>query len=105
MIQGKTNVFSIAGWNEHYQCKYIPFILIFYANYMLGTEVYCYVFLNIETRIAYSTMFRRLFIAFEKIALQQVTFAYLHGQGIQTVTIDMCKKQARGMLIYYYLFI
>ncbi|OOQ86331.1 hypothetical protein PEBR_21922 [Penicillium brasilianum] len=45
MVSGKTNVFTIASWNRE-------------ANRI---NTYAYVFMNLETRYAYKTLFERLF--------------------------------------------
>jgi hypothetical protein len=57
--------------------------------------------MNLETRDAYSTLFEKLFKMLENAARQEVRWAYLYGlsndiQGIRTITVDMCKKQAPG---------
>ncbi|KAJ5097837.1 hypothetical protein N7532_002162 [Penicillium argentinense] len=45
MVSGKTNVFTIASWNRE-------------ANRI---NTYAYVFMNLETRHAYKSLFERLF--------------------------------------------
>ncbi len=66
----------------------------------VGINVYCYAFLNLETREAYATMFSQIFLVLEDVARSPIRFPHIHGgeQGLRTVTIDMCNKQAGGML-------
>jgi hypothetical protein len=59
MVQGKTNLFSIAGWDENSKRMYI--LCYAYAMYRLititGIKVWVYAFLNLETRAVYIKMF------------------------------------------------
>ncbi len=69
----------------------------------IGINVYCYAFLNLDTRKAYATMFSEIFQILGDVARSPVRFPHIHGgeQGIRTITIDMCKKQALGRLRIY----
>ncbi|KAJ6002324.1 hypothetical protein N7522_007551 [Penicillium canescens] len=86
MVAGKTNVFTIASWNEE------------------GNRIntYAYAFMNLDTRRAYATLFERLFKVLGDVGRKPVSWAYQLGgdddaEGIRTVTLDMCKKQAPGL--------
>ncbi len=70
------------------------------ADIHVGINVYCYAFLNLDTREAYATMFSQIFPILEDVARSSIRFPYIHGgeQGLRTVTIDMCKKQASGRM-------
>ncbi|OJD12483.1 hypothetical protein ACJ73_09344, partial [Blastomyces percursus] len=80
MIKGSVNVFSITGWSEIENT----------------TLIYAYVFTNIETRKSYAEMFISLFKLLGQVARTTIQFSHIHGDGLQTVTVDMCKKQAPG---------
>ena len=77
-----------------------------YARHMqrsdtyLEINVYCYAFLNLETCEAYATMFSQIFLILKDVAHSSIWFPHIHGgeQGLHTVMIDMCNKQAEGML-------
>ncbi len=66
-------------------------------------NIYCYIFLNLDTHKAYATMFSEIFQILGDVARSPVRFPHIHGgeQGIRTITIDMCKKQAPGRLRIY----
>jgi len=70
------------------------------TNVHVGINVYCYAFLNLDTREAYATMFIQMFPILEDVARSPIRFPHIHGgeQGLRTVTIDMCKKQAPGKI-------
>lgn len=58
--------------------------------------------MNLETREAYRILFEKLFKVLGDVGRKPVTWAYQVGaddsaDGIRTVTLDMCKKQAPGM--------
>jgi hypothetical protein len=60
-------------------------------------EVYCYVWTTLDTRIAYATIFEHTFRCLSDAARVPIHFGHIHnGAGIQTVTLDMCPKQAPG---------
>ena len=98
MVQGKTNLFSIAGWDEN--SKRIHSLCHAYAMYELtlttGIKVWVYAFLNLETRAAYAKMFQLVFKVLGDTARSSIQFAHIHGTGLRTATVDMCKKQAGG---------
>jgi hypothetical protein len=57
--------------------------------------------MNLETTVAYKVLFERLFRTLGNVGRKPVSFAYMLGgedaaEGIRTVTVDMCKKQAAG---------
>jgi hypothetical protein len=66
------------------------------CSLLLGINTYCYAFLNLETRKAYTMMFSFLFQVLSDASRKQVKFAHIHGDGICTITVDMCKTQAPG---------
>jgi hypothetical protein len=77
-----------------------------FANIHVEINIYCYVFLNLDTCEAYATMFCQVFSILENVARSPIRFPHIHGgeQGLRIVTIDMCNKQAPGMLsicVYY----
>ncbi|KAN0068226.1 hypothetical protein V8E54_013796, partial [Elaphomyces granulatus] len=80
MVQGKTNVFSISGWN----------------NDTKRINVYCYAFLNTETHNVYSKMFELIFEVLGNVSRRPIKFVHIGNgdEGIRVVTMDMCKKQA-----------
>ena len=47
---------------------------------------------------AYATMLSKLFQILGDVGRSPIKFPYIHGgeEGILTVTVDMCKKQAPG---------
>ena len=82
MVQGKTNLYSITGWDEGSK----------------RIQVFVYAFLNLETRIAYETMFTHIFKVMSQVARQPIRFPHIHSgnDGWRIITVDMCKKQAPG---------
>ncbi|KAI9751102.1 MAG: hypothetical protein M1835_001264, partial [Candelina submexicana] len=82
MVQGKTNVYSISGWNEDVQ----------------RINVYCYAWINVETTNGYHQMFTQMFQTLAEVGRQDIQFPHIdRGEnGIRTFTVDMDKKQARG---------
>lgn len=63
-----------------------------------GIDTHAYIFINLDTTKAYTLLFSRFFAAIADVTRQPIRFAYLHhGQGIRTITVDMCNKQAAGM--------
>lgn len=63
-----------------------------------GINTYVYAFLNLETRSAYAEMFKRIFNVLTNVGRKTIAFRHISGgdDGLQTVTMDMCKKQAGG---------
>jgi hypothetical protein len=63
MVQGKTNIFSIAGWDEN--SKHIYTLCYAYAAYglifIIGIKVWVYAFLNLETCTVYIKIFKLVF--------------------------------------------
>ena len=55
--------------------------------------------MNTDTRKAYKTMFCEMFRILGDVARSPIRFPHIHGgeQGIRTVTVDMCRKQAPGI--------
>jgi hypothetical protein len=107
MVQGKTNVFSIAGWDDQVKRMFsICFTYQIHLISLLGTDVYCYAFINLETRESYAIMFHHIFRVLGEVARCPVQFPYIHRtqQGIRTVTVDMCKKQAPGKILKIYIY-
>ena len=94
MVQGKTNLFSIAGWDDN--SKRMHNLHLVYALYILiniiGIKVWVYAFLNLETRAAYAKMFQLVFQVLGDTARTPVKFAHIHGTGLRITTVDMCKK-------------
>ena len=99
MVRGKTNLFSIAGWDEN--SKRMHALCYAYAMrgliFIIGIKVWVYAFLNLETRVAYAKMFELVFKVLGDAARSSIQFAHIHGTGLRTATVDMCKKQAGGM--------
>ncbi|KAJ5081543.1 hypothetical protein NUU61_009807 [Penicillium alfredii] len=86
MVQGKTRVFSIAATNP--------------LTKKINT--YAYAFINYETRESYRILFERIFKVLGDAGRKEVRWAYQNhysdtAEGIRTVTVDMCKKQAPGL--------
>jgi hypothetical protein len=101
MVQGSTNLFSLASWNEDtkrklHMCQAYAKQILIYS----GINVYCYAFLNLETREAYAGMFIELFQILEDVGRSPIRFPHIHGgeKGIRTITVDMCKKQGPGIM-------
>lgn len=69
-----------------------------YADAILGINTYCYVFLNIDTREAYATMFKETFRILCEVGRFTLKVSHIHigEEGIEAITADMCKKQAGG---------
>lgn len=66
----------------------------------VGIEVYCYAFINSDTRKMYFELFKLMFQVLENVGGQVIHFAHMldpsKDTGIHTITVDMCKKQAPG---------
>jgi len=67
-----------------------------------GLNTYVYAFMNLETREAYRVLFQKIFQILGDVGRKPIRWAYQqgggdHSDGIRTVTVDMCKKQAPGM--------
>jgi len=63
MVQGKTNLFSIARWDDNSKrihCLHSTYALHILTN-IIGIKVWVYAFLNLETRAAYAKMFELVF--------------------------------------------
>ena len=45
-------------------------------------------------------MFKLIFQTLQDVARQPIHFAHIHQEGLRTVTVDMCKKQAPGKIKY-----
>jgi hypothetical protein len=107
MVQGKINLFSISGWDE--DAKRMYSICLAYAMHIynvhqlisLGLLTYGYAFLNWDVRKVYRILFKQIFKVFENTAQQTVNWPYMSSsnQGIRTIGLDMCKKQAGGKCI------
>jgi hypothetical protein len=63
MVQGKTNLFLIAGWDENSKRMYT--LCYIYTIYRLipiiGIKVWAYAFLNLKTCTAYAKIFQLVF--------------------------------------------
>ena len=98
MVQGKTNLFSIAGWDDNLKRMYN--LHLAYALYILiniiGIKVWVYAFLNLEICAVYAKMFQLVFQVLGNTARTPIKFAHIYGTGLCTVTVNMCKKQAGG---------
>ncbi|KAJ5110975.1 hypothetical protein N7532_001510 [Penicillium argentinense] len=82
-------VFFFDEQREHY-------LIICWLN------TYVYAFMNLETRAAYRVLFEKIFKTLGDVGRKPVQWAYQLGgddscDGIRTVTVDMCKKQAPGL--------
>ncbi len=71
--------------------------------FYLGLNTYVYAFMNLETRVAYRILFEKIFKILGDVGRKPIRWAYQLGrdnscEGIRTVTVDMCKKQAPGTL-------
>jgi hypothetical protein len=85
MVHGKTNVFTIASYNQNAD--------------KINTYVYAY--MNIERTEAYRILFERVFQVLGDVGRNPKQWAYQHGSndnapGIRAVTLDICNKQAHG---------
>ncbi|KAJ5083108.1 hypothetical protein N7532_012151 [Penicillium argentinense] len=81
MVSGKTNVFTIASWNRE-------------ANRI---NSYAYVFMNLETRHAYKSLFERLFQVLSDVGRKPVWWAYQLGandsaEGIRTDLVIILRR-------------
>lgn len=66
---------------------------------LAGIDTHAYILINTDRAEAYTLLFTRFFKTIADVTRKPVSFAYLdHGVGIQTITSDMCNKQATGML-------
>jgi hypothetical protein len=68
---------------------------------IIGIDVYAYAWTTLDTRAAYAQLFHNLFRVLGEVARQPVSFAHIHRFGIQSISVDMCSKQAGGMLLLY----
>ena len=99
MVQGKTNLFSIAGWDDNSKlihCLHSTYALHILTN-IIGIKVWVYAFLNLETHAIYAKIFELVFQVLGDTARKPVQFAHIHGTGLRTITVNMCKKQAGGL--------
>ena len=97
MVAGKIMVFSLVGWCS--RSKRMLRIFLAYAMLMLaGIIPYCYAFTNLNTRSGYFQMFQMIFKQIANAGRILVHWSYLHNtlNGIKTIGLDMCKKQAGG---------
>jgi hypothetical protein len=97
MVAGKIMVFSLVGWCS--RSKRMLRISLAYAVLMLaGIIPYCYAFTNLNTRSGYFQMFQMIFKQIANAGRILVHWSYLHNtlNGIKTIGLDMCKKQAGG---------
>ena len=96
-VVGNMNLFSLVGWNEDTMSACL--VCIEYTEILtsLGIDVYAYVWMTTDTRKAYKQMFTELFRVLGDVARSPVQFAHIHhGNGLRTISCDMCKKQAGG---------
>jgi hypothetical protein len=104
MIQGKTNVFTMSGWNERAGRKTsTSYLYMYYTNLSIELNTYLYAFMNLETRDSYRVLFEKAFKILGDVGREPTKWAYQLGhddlcEGIRTITVDMCKKQAPGRL-------
>jgi hypothetical protein len=104
MVQGKTNVFTMSGWNERAGRKTsTSYLYLHYTNLSIELNTYLYAFMNLETRVSYKVLFEKAFKILGNIGREPIKWAYQLGsddscEGIRTITVDMCKKQAPGRL-------
>jgi len=54
--------------------------------------VWVYAFLNLETRAIYAKMFQLVFKVLSNAAQLSIQFAYIHGTGLRTAIVNICKK-------------
>jgi hypothetical protein len=80
-------------------------ISLAYTKHMLsicytGISTYVYAFLNIETTESYYIMFIRIFKVLAQVSRRPIRWGYIHKtqDAIQAVTLDMCRKQAKGVV-------
>jgi hypothetical protein len=68
----------------------------------IGVHTFAWVFINLDTRIAYAQLFEEVFSQLENTARQTIHFPYMQSsnrtdaEGIRVITTDMCRKQAPG---------
>jgi hypothetical protein len=62
----------------------------------IGIDVYAYVWTTEDTREGYKCIFNALFQEIYKSTKQQFKFFHIHGAGLETISVDMCFKQAGG---------
>ena len=69
-------------------------------NSFKGTNIYYYIFLNIEIRKAYAIIFARIFKVLENIGRKSIKFLYIYGgdKGLRILIVDIYKKQIPGKL-------
>lgn len=68
---------------------------------MIGIDVYAYAWITRDTREVYAQLFHNLFRVLGEVARKPVSFAHIHTFGIRSISVDMCSKQAGGMLSLY----
>jgi hypothetical protein len=97
MVAGKINLFSLIGWDENTKRKFN--LSSAYAWLIrLGILTYCYVFTNMNTRQGYKVIFKDIFDTLREAGRGLIYFPHIHftDNGIRTIGLDMCKKQASG---------
>lgn len=71
-----------------------------YADLQVNINVYCYAFLNLETRKTYISMFTQMFQILEDIDEFSTRFSHIseREKEIRTIIVNICKKQASDKL-------
>ena len=88
---------------EHRSTGYVIYIQYIYntKTLLIVPETYCYIWINRDSRNTYFTIFQRLFDIIKDTAREPVQFSYLtRTDGLRTITVDMCAKQAGGTYMY-----
>ena len=70
-------------------------------TFLIGRLPFIHIWTNITTRKQYAQLFRHAFATLNRVARMTVIWHHIGGNtnnGLQTVTADMCFKQAAGTL-------
>jgi len=60
--------------------------------FITGIKVWVYTFLNLETRIVYTKMFKLVFKVLGNAAQLSIQFVYIYGTGLCMATVNIYKK-------------
>jgi len=60
--------------------------------FITGIKVWVYAFLNLETCVVYTKMFKLVFKVLGDAAQLSIQFAHIHGTGLCTAIVNIYKK-------------
>jgi len=73
--------------------------------FITGIKVWVYAFLNLETRVAYTKIFKLVFKVLGNATQLPIQFTHIYGTRLCIATVNIYKKQAGGTYTEYIRFI